>query len=321
MGVVVALTKQVEFESRITILPEKGGAALGNNATGLLKQFGLSFPSPSDYSIQPVNYKYVVSGIRFQKSIIKSTIILESGEKITFYDYLDSISSSEFFYFIPYFFESDKKKPSVNLGFKFYQISEGEKRVIEQLQDRLTITIDEITGIISITGKMPDPVASSSLVINAKDELNNYLQEVSTTKSRRNLEFILSELDKAETKFLEKQIELSKFISSNKNISSESIKFKRQNLEQEYQLLREIYSNLSQQKRQAEIDLNKSVDSFIVLTDPIIPQEKSEPKRKRIVILFFMIGVFISLVLIFIYHHRENFKDNLASFRNDLRSS
>ena len=196
----------------------------------------------------------------------------------------------------------------------------NEETMIEELRQRLTINVDEVTGVVFIKAKMPDRYAAASLVINARNELNRKIITFSTTRSERNLQFIKKELEKISTSYFAKQKELSDFLTANRYITDELLKFKQTNLELEYDLLSEMFLGLNQQKIQAEIELNKDKNSFLTLRPPVVPIEKSEPKRKRIVLLSVILAFLAHAFIVFILYARSAMKKHVQSFIEEASS-
>ena len=68
-----------------------------------------------------------------------------------------------------------------------------------------------------------------------------------------------------------------------------------QKLESEYQLQQNILINLASEYNNNKIKLNKDTPIFSVIDEVSIPNERSEPKRSLMVIVYVFLGLILSI--------------------------
>ena len=104
-----------------------------------------------------------------------------------------------------------------------------------------------------------------------------------------------SSISKKKDEFETLQINLAEFKDSNKNISTAIFLSELQKLESEYQLQQNILMSLASEYNSNKIKLNKDTPIFSVLDEVSVPNVRSEPKRKQIVLIYILLGIIISI--------------------------
>ena len=70
-------------------------------------------------------------------------------------------------------------------------------------------------------------------------------------------------------------------------------------LQNEYQLAFEVYSELAKQLEQSMIKVKEDTPLFSVIEEVIVPIEKSKPNRKLILIVWIFLGVILGIGIVF----------------------
>ena len=87
---------------------------------------------------------------------------------------------------------------------------------------------------------------------------------------------------------------MADFKDSNKNISTARFMSELQKLESEYQLQQNILMTLASEYNNNKIKLNKDTPIFSVIDEVSVPNERSEPKRSLIALIYLFLGVVLS---------------------------
>ena len=82
------------------------------------------------------------------------------------------------------------------------------------------------------------------------------------------------------------QDSLAKFKDKNKNIKSDLFLNQLSRIESEYNLSKNIYNELALNKEKIAIDVRKNTPIFTVIKPVVLPNEKLEPIRSRIVLIY-----------------------------------
>ena len=94
-------------------------------------------------------------------------------------------------------------------------LSKDEVAVIKILRQKITASLDEESGIVSVTVTLPDNIVAASVTEYTITELTEYSTEYRTEKVLRDLTFVEEQLATAEARFEEAQLTLAEFRDSN----------------------------------------------------------------------------------------------------------
>jgi hypothetical protein len=187
----------------------------------------------------------------------------------------------------------------------FLKLTIDEKKVSEILKENLDLTLDEKEGHITITASMPEPLASAQLAENTLELLQQYITKFKIDKVKSNLDYIEQRYNEAKRDYEAKNRELAALKDANQNIISATAHIKEDKLNDEYNLLFAVYSDLAKQYEQAKIKVKETTPVLTVIEPAVIPNERDKPKRVLIVFIFTLIGGSAGIGLIFIkplYH-------------------
>ena len=115
-----------------------------------------------------------------------------------------------------------------------------------------------------------------------------------TNKIKEQLAFSKKQYEQKKEEFEALQNSLAEFKDSNKNISTAVFMSELQKLESEYKLQQSILMTLASEYNSNKIKLNKDTPIFSVLDEVSVPNRRSKPNRKQIVLIFVFIGIILS---------------------------
>jgi uncharacterized protein involved in exopolysaccharide biosynthesis len=104
------------------------------------------------------------------------------------------------------------------------------------------------------------------------------------------MEFIQNRFDEKKKEFEGAQAKLAGFRDRNKNVTSALARTEEEQLQNEYLLAFNVYSELAQQLEQARIKVKEDTPVFSIIKPVTVPLEKSKPNRTLIVLIWIMIG-------------------------------
>ena len=163
-----------------------------------------------------------------------------------------------------------------------------------------SIELNEKDGYIEVLASDKDAFISTQLVTLVTKNLQSRIISLRTNKIKEQLEYSKEQYEQKKVEFEILQNNLAEFKDSNKNISTAVFLAELQKLESEYQLQENILVSLASEYNENKIKLNKDTPIFSVLDDVSVPNERSKPNRKLIVLIFIIIGLFISISYVII---------------------
>ena len=139
-------------------------------------------------------------------------------------------------------------------------------RAYKKFKSIRTVSQDNKTGLITLSIDWKDPVLAASWVGKLIKRLNDQLRQEAIMKSKKSILFLEAEIQKTSV------IEIKEA----------------------------IYSLIEAQTKTKMLANTQEEYAFRVLDEAVVPEEKVKPKRRLIVVLGFILGVMISILLVFI---------------------
>jgi hypothetical protein len=307
IGCIVALLSPVVYTAQTTFIPQvsedqmstsKGGLGSLASLAGINLNQG---SSTSDSYLSPLLYSKIANSDEFSLKLIEEELISLNGDKFTIKEYLLSDTNSSFSlirfikkYTIGLFTKNDnelKSKETVN-GYNF--ITQEEFGLVKSFKRKFSIVLNDKEGYIEVIAIDKDAFISSQLVKIVTKNLQSRIIELRTNKIKERLEYSKNQYELKQIEFNILQNNVAEFKDSNKNISTARFMSELQKLESEYQLQQNILMTLASEFNNNKIKLNKDTPIFSVIDEVSVPNERSEPKRSLIVLIYMFLGLVLS---------------------------
>jgi len=314
-GLLIAFTSTVEYEASCKLLPESQETQMSNlgGLAGLAGLAGVDLGSLTGSSsgvLTPQLYPEIVKSLPFVLEVMQDTVYFENEKLKTtsFYYFKEIAKPSLLGYVLKYtlglpsilksaFFDSEEESSFQPID--FYRLKKADLEIIEKFKQKISVEIDDGTGIIEIVVEMPDPFVAAQLAEKIEKMITNEVVKYKTNKSLMNLEFVLEAHDEAQEKFEDVQLRLAKVTDKNKNVTTATAEIEIKKIQHEYDIAFDVYKGLSSQVEKAKIKLREETPVFTVIEPVRIPSEKSKPRRMLTAFVFGVVGaVFASFYLI-----------------------
>jgi len=329
IGVIAALLSPKEYKSTATLMPEystesQGGASsLLRQYGGLLGMSGGSYASNSN-AIRVDLYPNIVRSTNFQLKLMDQPFYFSDiNQEATLFDYYTELNNLGILGFLAEYTIGlpgkilgailPKKElmttvPGDTSESMVLNLSEDEVEIIKLLREKITASLDEESGIVSVSVTLPDNVAAAAVTEYTIKELTEYLTEYRTEKVLRDLTFVEEQLATAEARFEEAQLTLAEFRDSNQGMLSARAQTEEQRLNSEYQIAFNLYNSLTQQYEEAKLKVQEETPVFKTLEAVQVPLE-DETSGAMILIVFIMLSGIGSIGWIFVHPLIEQFKN------------
>jgi uncharacterized protein involved in exopolysaccharide biosynthesis len=329
IGVIAALLSPKEYKSAATLMPEYSTESQGG-ASSLLRQYGgLLGVSGGSYTnnsnaIRVDLYPNIVQSTNFQLKLMDQPFYFSDiNQEATLFDYYTELNSPGVLGVIKsYTIGLPGKRLGAILPKKelmttvpgeasesmVLNLSKEEFEVISTLRQKITASLDEESGIVSVSVTLPDNVAAAAVTEYTIKELTEYLTEYRTEKVLRDLTFVEEQLATAEARFEEAQLTLAEFRDSNQGMLSARAQTEEQRLNSEYQIAFNLYNGLTQQYEEAKLKVQEETPVFKTLEAVQVPLQ-DETSGAMILIVFIMLSGIGSIGWIFVHPLIEQFKN------------
>ena len=328
LGVIVALLSPKEYKSTSTLMPEystesQGGASsLLRQYGGLLGVSGGSYNSNSN-AIRVDLYPNIVQSTNFQMQLMQQPFYFSDLDTTaTLFEYYTELNSAGVLGFVAEYTiglpgkilgailpkkELMTSVPGATEESLVLNLSKDEFEVINTLRGKISASLDEESGIVSVTVTLPDNVAAAAVTEYTIRELTEYLTEYRTEKVLRDLTFVEEQLVTAKIRFEEAQQALAAFRERYQGSLSIRNQTEEQRLQSEYQVAFNLYNGFTQQFEEARLKVQEETPVFKTL-EPVQVPLNDETSGAMILVVFIMLSGITSIGWIFVQPLLEQFK-------------
>lgn len=314
LGLFIALFSPVEYVTEATLIPESQSSQ--GMAGSLLQQYGGllgmtgNVVMGQEEGIPPQLYPDIAYSLPYQVELMSTPVTFsEYDTTVTVHSFFTEIYSPSLFgYLLEYTVGLPGKIIGLSSGDEepiplprnvdrstVLSLTKGQMETVEKLRERLTVSVDQKTGVLTLSSELPDPKATAEISQAGIKLLKEHIKQYRTEKARQNLQFVQEQVKSAKSRFQEAQIKLAEFRDSNVNLATAKAQTREQELQSQYDLAFNIYSSLSERLEQAKLALQEDTPVLSVIQPVSVPLEKSSPKRLLILIITGMLGGIISL--------------------------
>ncbi len=313
IGLVIAFSSRPEFAASTKILPYRG-AASNNNLSSLAGLAGIRLSQGmADQTITADLYPVIAKTLDFRISVAEAPVRFDRGESpstLVAYFRTHRTLADRFARWpgalrrrITTFLSGDTTDgaplslPGSN-GAPLRAFDREYLEIVQDLDNRLIVTYDKKTSVISITGVMPSPYAAADLVQSASERLMRRIIDYEARKAAEQLKFIEEQHRKAQEKYERSQQNLAVFADRNRALVSALAQVERDRLQREYNVAFEVFQQLSLELERARIRKNEDTPVFTVLEEPVVPDRRSSPNRTLILVMSIVIGTLAGMGLL-----------------------
>ncbi len=202
----------------------------------------------------------------------------------------------------------------------------------KELDDALTVRVDNETSIVSLSSETHYPALSADVANLFIELLNRFNLETRQSNAQERRRFAEERVADAERELLEAEEELKRFLERNRQFQgSPELSFQYERLQRRVRIKEEVLTTLRRSYEEARIQEVNDTPLITVIDRAVPPEKRSSPKRKLNVVLAFflggMLGVFGAFGREFVERARERdeeefqeFTSRWAAIKTELRS-
>ena len=295
IGIVVALMSPAKYEASSTFIP--AGTKMESSSLGSLAALaGVNLGSVGSGSeISTSLYPIIVSSTPFKQELLSQKITV-ANDSVTLKEYLlqkpKGVLSK-----ITNVFSSAAAEVGQhqNMGATIVEVSKQIKELFDYLDEILALQVNEKEGYITLTVTEADASITAQIAEHARGILQRRIIDYKTENSLVFYNYIKEQFLLKKEEFNAVQKELAVFKDRNNSIVNEQFQIKLQRLESEFNLINSVYSELAKQTEQAKLQLSKDTPVFSIIEPVVVPNQKSAPNKKLIVVIWGFLGVVLSL--------------------------
>ena len=180
-----------------------------------------------------------------------------------------------------------------------YWFTEEEEGIANIVRNAIMFTLNDKTGVISITTKAQDPLVAKILADSVQVYLQEFIIAYRTNKARVDVYHYEELVHQALAEYLRSSEEYSKFSDANKEVVMVSIQTKMNNMLKDMQIKYNTYTSLTAQYEASKARLQERIPAFTQLKGASVNVKPAGPKRMIFVIIMLILSTMVTIVVIF----------------------
>lgn len=178
-----------------------------------------------------------------------------------------------------------------------YHLTKHQYMVYKAVKKKISTTVDRKNYMLTIEVEDQSKIVAADVSQLIIENLKKYITEYRTEKSRKDLEYYQEIYDEAKNDYIAKQREYARYYDSNLGTVSRISQVRQQQLQNEVNLLFQIFSTASQQLQLAKAKVQQETPVLACLQPPTVPL-KGKPSKLNLLVTYMFFGFFLSLVWI-----------------------
>jgi len=343
LGVTYALLAPEEFTSEARVVREaqqEGGSLPGGLSGGLaggaLSGLGVSLGGAAS-GLTPAAFPDVLQSREVRLAVVRDTFRFPDAERpMTYVDYVNRPAGPlgtvlDYTLLLPWTLKSALGKAvsgspapagTTETGAPMIP-SEEEDEALKSISDKISASVDEETGLMTISVTAGGPQVAASLAESFLDHFTTRVRTIRTEKVRERLQFVEGRFQDVEEELETAENDLAQFLERNQNPTTATLQFRRDRLQRQVSFKEQLYSELQSQLTQTRLDLQRRQPVVTVVEEPVPPMERSSPQRMLVVLLNLILGGGIGVVRAFVraFFNRvdeEEEREKLEEIRENL---
>ena len=305
VALIVGFSIPKEYTTTVMLAPEvEGGSRSLGGLSALAGMAGINVDAgETSDALYPELYPDIVSSVGFTTELFPVSVEDEEGElKTTLYNYLKEEQRSPWWSAILSFpfkcigwitsLFRDEEEENVGQGIDPFRLTKDETSVVKMLNERISVSVDKKTSVITLSVTMQDPLISATMTDTVMQKLQNYITEYRTNKARHDLDFTQKLYDEAQKKYYVAQQAYADYVDMNQNISLRSVQTRQERLQNEMNLAYNLYNQTAQQLQLAKAKVQENTPVYTIVQAATVPLKASKPSKLMILVGFvFLAGV------------------------------
>lgn len=303
IGLVIAFSLPKEYGTTVKLAPETEDVSRKMSSLGgLAAMAGINLNSSAGAdAISPDVYPDVVQSTPFLLEFFAVKVCRqEETDSLSLYDYMHDHQQMAWWNYI--FRAPFKLMKTVRNIFSGsvetaggvldpFRLSREQEIVLQALQDRINVSVDKKTFMITVSVRMQDPEVSAEVTRVVLQKLQEYIIAYRTRKVKNDLEFTRKVFAEARDAYYEAQQAYAAFEDANRNLISSSYRTEQERLKNEMTLAFTIYNSLAQKLEQDKLRVQEQTPVYTVIEPATVPLRASSPKKMMILMGFIFLGL------------------------------
>lgn len=299
IGLVIAFSIPKQYDTVVKIAPEsKTTSMMSGSMGGLAELAGIDLGGKSVDGVSAKIYPEIVTSAPFLLELAGIEVENE-GERVSFFEYVTEQQKKAWWSYVisaPMkalgwvmgLFSEDND--SQDKALSLFEPTQSQLDYMGALKKMIVVTEDKKLGIFTIITTMQNPRIAAVIADSLLANLQGYMIDYKTAKTRSDLDANLARLDEARAKYYSADSLFAMAVDKNKNLVSQSAKIKLERMQNEKSLAFSIYQQLASQVELNKIALQENTPIATVIEPPSMAIRASSPNKMLMLIAFTFLG-------------------------------
>ena len=311
IGILATLFASKEYTASTIMIPQTSDNKAGGGLSGLAAMAGISLGGGSD-AVPLTTYTKIIESIPFKKKLIQTPLTFKDFPKnITYEEYMKKYTKPSLLGRVMGIFKSSTPpaEPQMSDSLTVTAISNEERGILNSIDNNIKLDLNEKEGYITLSYIMPEAVPAAQMLQSAQKLLQETVTEFKLQKAKEEYDFVQKRCTEAEQDFKAKQYAVAQFQDRNRDLFSNLPQTHLQQLQAEYNLAANVYTELAKQLEAKRIKLKEDQPIFTVIDPVSVPNAPSKPKRMMIIAIWTFVGLVIGIGNVFLKDFRKQLKE------------
>lgn len=169
-----------------------------------------------------------------------------------------------------------------------------QARVVKALGQSISASVDNKTGVTTISVTMDDRMMAKQLADTVCTRLQVYVSNYRTKKATADYEYYVMLAEEAREDLVQKQAAYARSVDYDRSVILQSAQSEKDRLRSEASLAQEIYSQMAQQRELARAKIQEEKPVYAVVQPATLPQQAANSRMMRVLVWCF-VGFFLSI--------------------------
>jgi uncharacterized protein involved in exopolysaccharide biosynthesis len=298
VGIIIAISIPKDYTTTVILAPEAGVSKLGNVGS-LAAIAGVDLKNNNTPELPPELYPDIAGSTPFLIGLM-NVHVNDSKEDIhaSLYTYLDEHQKATWWSYILKFpfkllgliFSKEEESQEENSTSKMIVLSKDQELILKGLKERIGISVDKKSGVITLTSTMQSPEISAFIADTVISYLQEYVINYRTLKARQDLIFSEKLYNEAKEDYYKAQQVYASYIDENVGIISARYRTTQERLQNEMNLAYGIYNQMAQQLQLAKVKVQDTTPVYKIIQPAVVPLKAASPKKLLILIGFLFLS-------------------------------
>ena len=291
------------YSTDAKLAPEMGNAINGGTLGSIASAFGFDFGDmQTTDAITPLLYPDLMEDNAFATKLFAIKVENNKGDiKSTYYEYLKKYQKYPWWKssisWIRRLFE--KNQPVANKEFNPYALTKKDNDIVNKIRKNVKLSLDKKSGVITLNTQDQDPRICKTLADSIMGILQEFITEYRTNKARADLAYYKRITAEAKHEYEKARQRYGSYSDANTDVILESVRAKRNDLENDMQLKYNTYTTLNNQLQAAKAKVQERTPVFTMLKGATIPIRPSAPKRMLFVLEMLVLSFLLTALFVY----------------------